>query len=136
MTVRIKSFRSWRLALLIALPLIVCLVMLVRQEFSWKQDATKLTIMQLDEVLQRIEVYKVRYKVYPNSLAAISISDPELHLHDPFQEDKYAMLQYRKIDDKYTLFSVGPDGLAGTADDVYPVIAIPDSSRIGLIKAP
>jgi hypothetical protein len=29
---------------------------------------------------------------------------------------------------------VGADGIAGTKDDFYPNINIPDSSRIGLIR--
>jgi hypothetical protein len=40
---------------------------------------------------------------------------------------------YERIGEKYTLFSSGTNGVAGTKDDFYPQIEIPNSSKIGLI---
>jgi len=40
---------------------------------------------------------------------------------------------YKKIGDRYLLFSSGQDGIPNTKDDLFPQIKITDSSKIGLI---
>ena len=42
--------------------------------------------------------------------------------------------EYKKIGNKYTLFSVGIDGIPNTADDIYPNIFDSDSSKFGFMK--
>ena len=37
--------------------------------------------------------------------------------------------EYQHLGEHYTLYSIGPDGIAPTSDDIYPVIP-PDTGRI------
>ncbi len=41
---------------------------------------------------------------------------------------------YKKLGDKYTLFSVGIDGEPNTADDIFPQILESDRDKFGFIK--
>jgi len=41
---------------------------------------------------------------------------------------------YKKIGDKYLLFSSGQDGIPNTKDDLFPQVTITDSSKIGLMR--
>ena len=40
---------------------------------------------------------------------------------------------YYKIENRYTVFSSGVDGQAGTEDDFYPEIQMDSTSKFGLI---
>lgn len=42
--------------------------------------------------------------------------------------------QYKKMKNKYNLFSVGIDEIPNTLDDLYPTIFDKDSTKIGYLK--
>ena len=93
--------------------------------------------MQLNSLVKNIEFYKLQNGVYPDSLKQLLIDDKVAPIHDPIagmksKRDNY--FNYRKVNDNYTLFSSGPDGIPNTKDDLYPIIIINDSSRIGFRK--
>ena len=78
--------------------------------------------------------------VYPNSLSELSglaiqgrvtIHDIDSRAQSPSDTHQYALQPDRK---HYVLFGVGPDGVSGTADDVFPVIAPEDEGHIGYVS--
>jgi hypothetical protein len=93
--------------------------------------------MQLNQVLADIELYKLQYGHYPDSLPQLRSSNLFAPVTDPIQNyelrsNRY--FNYGRVGDKYYLFSSGTDGIPHTADDFYPKLDIPDSSKIGLIR--
>ena len=83
-----------------------------------------------------IEFYKLQNGKYPDNLEQLQDNDPMAPITDAVQGSQmkeHPFYNYEKVGEKYTLFSSGVDGIAGTKDDFYPQINIPDSSRIGLI---
>ena len=97
----------------------------------------KISQMQLNSLLKNIEFYKLMHGHYPDSLAQLRVDDELAPINDAAQGmnmkgDSY--YNYEKIGDKYSLFSSGQDGIPNTKDDLFPQIAITDSSKIGLIK--
>jgi len=103
----------------------------------FKQSWVQITQMQLNSLVKNIEFYKLQNGVYPDSLKQLLIDDKVAPIHDQIagmksKRDNY--FNYRKVNDNYTLFSSGPDGIPNTKDDLYPIIIINDSSRIGFRK--
>ena len=76
---------------------------------------------------------------YPDSLQQVVTDSKTISPYDPMiknaKDRKTCLYHYKKIGDKYTLFSVGLDGIGGTADDIYPTTAMNDTTKFGLIKA-
>lgn len=92
---------------------------------------------QLNQLVEEIEFYRLQHGNYPDSLHQLLKTDGFAPIHDVLQGSrmlKSVYFNYEKIGDKYTLFSSGKDGIPHTADDFYPQIDIPDSSKIGLIR--
>lgn len=94
------------------------------------------TEQQINTLVEKIEFYKLQYNKYPDSLEEIQrindltfINDPMSHLSKNGQT-----FQYKKINDKYTLFSVGKDGEPNTNDDIYPNITNGDTVKFGFVK--
>lgn len=78
-----------------------------------------------------VEFYKIENGDYPDSLQQLSKKTRWIFTADPTQLNhlqKTVYFQYAHLGDHYTLFSVGPDGIAHTSDDIFPVI--PDTGRI------
>jgi len=83
---------------------------------------------QLPQLVNAIEVYKVRFGEYPETITKLERINPESLLFDPIQEfnnmfskekeDNY--FYYEQKGDTYFLFSKGVDGKPFTEDDVYP----------------
>jgi hypothetical protein len=93
--------------------------------------------MQLNQLVEEIEFYRLQNGDYPDSLPQLRKTDAFAPINDMLQESrkfKTVYYNYQKIGDKYTVFSSGKDGIPHTADDFYPQIEIPDSSKIGLIR--
>jgi len=93
--------------------------------------------MQLNELMKDVEFYKMQYGIYPDSLEQITKNNQIVNIHDFLQIQKgrkNTKYNYKKVDNKYYLFSSGIDGIPNTADDLYPIIAKSDSGKFGLIK--
>lgn len=101
-----------------------------------KQQFVEISKMQLNQLVMHIEFYKLQNGHYPNRLEQLQETDKLAPINDPaegMQAKEPAFYNYERIGEKYTLFSSGMDGVAGTKDDFNPQIEIPDSSKIGLI---
>jgi hypothetical protein len=92
----------------------------------------------LNTLLRYIEFYKIEHGVYPDSLEQVtgkkgydlvSIIDPIQSFNNKQKLD----FIYKRVGIHYYLFSSGQDGIPYTKDDIYPVVATGDSTRIGLI---
>ncbi|WP_426689810.1 type II secretion system protein GspG [Rhodanobacter ginsengiterrae] len=91
----------------------------------------------IDALVPQVEFYRLQHGVYPPSLDALRkasagqampmTTDPSTTIPRPFYYERVG-------DDHYYLRGVGPDGKAFTADDLVPDVAVPDGSRIGLLK--
>ncbi|MBO9732996.1 MAG: hypothetical protein J7623_30420 [Chitinophaga sp.] len=93
---------------------------------------------QLVSVIKSIEFYKLSHGQYPDSLQQLLKDDELTPIYDGARGMKMTgrtLCNYQKIGDKYTLFSSGQDGIPHTKDDLFPLVTITDSSKIGLISA-
>ncbi|HEV9037038.1 MAG TPA: hypothetical protein VGQ51_10465 [Puia sp.] len=89
----------------------------------------------LNQTVAEIELYHIQRGRYPDSLQQLKSIDSFPPIWDPMQRvGKSPKLNYGRVGDKYFLFSSGLDGIPHTKDDLYPQIAIHDSSKIGLIR--
>ncbi|HVU97302.1 MAG TPA: type II secretion system protein GspG [Puia sp.] len=91
--------------------------------------------MQLNSLVKDIEFYKLAHGQYPDSLQQLLIDDKLAPIFDAAQgmnskENSY--YNYDKVGNQYLLFSSGKDGIPNTKDDMFPQVAIADSSKIGL----
>lgn len=101
----------------------------------FKQGFADLSQMQLNSLVKDIEFYKLEYGQYPDSLQQLLYDDKLAPITDPAQglktrENSY--FSYKRVGDKYIVFSCGLDGIPNTKDDLFPKITITDSSKIGL----
>jgi hypothetical protein len=93
--------------------------------------------MQLNSLVKNVEFYKLQNGQYPDSLQQLLKDDKFAPINDAIQIDKHRQntyYNYKRVGDKYLLFSSGQDGIPNTSDDLYPVFSSQDSSKIGLIK--
>ena len=101
-----------------------------------RQALRELTVSSLNDEVKKIEFYKMQSGSYPDSLAQ-TLKDEKLYsVYDPMtppKSGKVIYFRYRKIGNRYTVFSVGVDGIANTRDDIYPSIVV-DTAKFGLIK--
>ena len=103
----------------------------------FKQGFEDISQMQLNSLVKNIEFYKLQYGQYPDSLKQLLEDDKLAPINDAAQgmnTKENSFYNYKKIGDKYSLFSSGQDGIPNTKDDLFPQITITDSSKIGLIK--
>lgn len=88
-----------------------------------KQQWKVLSQMQLNELVKDIEYYKIQNGNYPNSLEELNSKDQFVQIYDPTQpllKKEKAYFNYKRVGDKYTLFSSGTDGIPNTKDDFFP----------------
>ena len=94
----------------------------------------------LNDLVKSIEFYKFENKQYPDSLQQLDSLQPLASINDPIltfrhmHEDGKRLFYYKRLGNKYTLFSSGLDEVPHTKDDIYPSVTISDSSKIGLIR--
>ena len=102
----------------------------------------------LVETVKDLEYYKLIRGKYPEKLKDLvdtkngwprhmsTLMDTSTGQLPKFQDSDY--FQYGLLDggQHYYLFGVGPDGIANTADDVYPDIATEELDHIGYRKKP
>lgn len=103
----------------------------------FKKGFADISQMQLNSLVKNIEFYKLEHGQYPENLQQLLNEDKLAPINDPIQglltkENSY--YNYKKIGDKYLLFSSGQDGVPNTKDDLFPQVTITDSSKIGFIK--
>lgn len=87
-----------------------------------------------------IEMYKLSYGRYPDSLQELQDSVPKgiyVNLHEPLMPQNQTAPRYffyeRVGQDHYYLRSAGLDGLPFTADDIVPQISVGPNSKLGLL---
>ncbi len=85
----------------------------------------KISQKQINSLANIVEYYKVKRGVYPDSLEQIREIDEMVDIKDPLllrrmDKNLNSNFHYEKTGDKYSLFSVGIDGVPHTADDIYP----------------
>lgn len=107
---------------------------------STAEQFAKISQTDLNKLVTDIEFYKLQNGVYPDSLQQLTKNNNIVVITDPLLTRKMdkrinILFRYQKIGDKYTLYSVGIDGIPRTADDIYPAIG-QDSSKVGLIRVP
>lgn len=91
---------------------------------SSKQRMQSLSILNMNKLVNYIELYKTQNGIYPDSLEQVKKYEEFLFIYDPifFKRGKKASLKYyyKKIKEKYTLFSIGLDQMPNSSDDIYP----------------
>lgn len=102
---------------------------------SYKEIAQK----QLNSLSDEIELYKLRYGSYPDSLSLLPQDNYSIiFLYDPFLSRKgdegKNEFPYKKLENHYTVFSVGPDCIPQTSDDIFPVVHDTGRFKSGFIK--
>jgi hypothetical protein len=103
----------------------------------FKKGWQDLSQMQMNTLVKHIEFYKLEHGQYPDSLQQLLLDDKLAPVNDPIQGLKTkgnSYFNYNKIDDKYSVFSSGQDGVPNTSDDLFPKFPVGDSTKIGLIK--
>ncbi|RYY99919.1 MAG: hypothetical protein EOO11_03355 [Chitinophagaceae bacterium] len=91
---------------------------------------------QLNNLVKSVEFHKLQFGQYPDSLQQMP-KDQFATIHDPTQtaiDEPSQPFYYKRAGDRYQLCSKGVDKVLGTADDLYPNLYLPDSSRVGLIR--
>jgi hypothetical protein len=110
--------------------------------YSPQMSASYASMAQTDlnELVKGIEFYKFENNQYPDSLEQLDKQQSFVSIYDPIFQFRHmsagkpAQFNYKRIGNKYTLFSSGLDEKPHTADDIYPIISIKDSSKSGFIK--
>jgi hypothetical protein len=105
--------------------------------FGFKTEMAKASQGQLNNLMAQIEFYKAKNGNYPDSLKQLQKDNTLLDIYDPLKPggdvtkaDEY---NYKRTGNHYYLFSSGIDGIAGTADDIYPQVSKNDLDKFGLI---
>jgi len=98
-----------------------------------KKGWAQLSQMQLNGVVKNIEYYRLAHGAYPDNITQLRDDDKMAQINDPVYGMSTAThyFNYRRKDSCYTVFSSGPDFKPHTADDLYPVVTIIDSSKVG-----
>jgi len=110
--------------------------------YSPQASASYATIAQTDlnDLAKEIEFYKFENNHYPDSLVQLEKQQPLVSIYDPILQfrhmsaEKFTQFNYKRIGNKYTLFSSGLDEKPHTNDDIYPIIKVIDTSKSGFIK--
>lgn len=98
----------------------------------------KIAQEQLNGLVNQIEFYKIKKGSYPDSLEQLLEINPLVNVSDPLLLRRFNRgkdyFQYKKIGNRYTLFSVGVDGIMHTTDDIYPIIKDTIGITYGLVR--
>lgn len=93
---------------------------------------------EINDLVKDIEFYKLQHGAYPDSLQQIVDKNSMISIYDVSQENKAGSTlpsyRYKKMANKYLLFSPGLDGKINTPDDIYPTLSNPDTSKLGFIR--
>lgn len=87
----------------------------------------------LNSLVKDIEFYKLKNGSYPDSLEQLLPDNRLAWIHDPLLSrrpgTKETKFNYKRVGDKYSLFSSGLDRVPNTNDDIYPTNTLTDSSK-------
>jgi hypothetical protein len=93
---------------------------------------------QINDLVKNIEFYKMQNGSYPDSLQQVVDKNSFTSIADVSQDTKVGetmpLYHYKKLGNKYLLFSPGLDGKLNTKDDIYPTLSNPDTSKLGFIR--
>ncbi|MCP1375821.1 hypothetical protein [Dyella lutea] len=99
----------------------------------------RLAQAELNDLVPRIEFYRLQHGRYPEDLDALRGEGGGLNpvmIMDPSTVSPRAFF-YRRVGDRhYYLRGLGPDGEPFTADDLVPTLAPTSGSNIGLLLDP
>jgi len=104
---------------------------------------TQMAKTLLDELVKKLEYYKVENYYYPEILNDLvsdgSESDGFTFIYEPFirfGDSKIHTFNYELFNEgsNYFLFSSGPDQLKGTLDDIFPQVSEDKLDRLGYRK--
>jgi competence protein ComGC len=87
----------------------------------------------LNSLVADIEYYKLENNQYPDSLSQLVSIDKFIFIGDPLQSKANTNFNYKKVGEKYLLFSSGKDEIENTNDDLYPKIR--NLKNVGWIKS-
>lgn len=86
----------------------------------------------LNQAIPALEYYKIQNDKYPESLA--DLKGPQIVLTDFSSmksiKDDHKLFYYSTVEGGYVLLGRGPDGVAGTEDDILPIVE--NRGKIGL----
>jgi hypothetical protein len=125
-------------AVSILITIVYHFAFLYQNEYSLKHKKIIEHISQkdLNQLVKDVEFFKLQYGKYPDSLDEMLTKQYGVIVTDIIQilqKRSNIDFYYQKVGEKYMLFSLGEDGLPNTKDDIYPKMAISDSTKIGLI---
>jgi hypothetical protein len=105
----------------------------------FKKGFADMAQIQLNDLVKNIEFYKLQHGTYPDSLKQLDDKNSMLSIYDVSQTDTKTrkdlpLYHYEKIGNKYLLCSPGLDGVINTADDIYPTLSNPDTTKLGFIR--
>ena len=92
---------------------------------------------EMDLIVKEIELYKMSYGRYPDSLPALKSNNSDIKITDPIQSVHPGQEQYyfyKLKNQRYYFFSKGFDGLPFTKDDITPLFKGIDPNKIGIIQ--
>jgi hypothetical protein len=105
---------------------------------QFRKELAPMSAMYLNNLVRDIEFYKSQEGYYPYSLEELLFVEKMVVIYDPVQQGKDNPVKgefyYKRIGEKYTLFSCGVDKIPFTADDIFPSMQGLDSSKIGFIR--
>ncbi|BAU52278.1 type II secretion system protein GspG [Mucilaginibacter gotjawali] len=126
------------IGMLITIGIYGSMIYFVQTSGIVKDGFANIAQIQLNDLVKDIEFYKLQNGAYPDSLQQIQTKDSFTSIDDPTQaingNKKSVTYQYQRKGNKYLLFSVGKDGIANTADDIYPNLSNADTSKLGFIR--
>jgi hypothetical protein len=101
---------------------------------------SQLAVTMLNDCVKEVEFYKLTHGHYPASLSELDSRDkaqlpkcfdPTIIDFNP-KRDRHFFYQLDPSGSFYFLFSVGPDGVPFTADDIFPTIRADERAKTGL----
>ena len=100
-----------------------------------RESWAELSQYQVNELVKDIEYFKLENGKYPDSLKQLQNGDTLVNIQDPIKglnSSEKDIFIYENLGDKYSLYSVGLDGVAKTKDDIFPNVK--SDSKVGWIK--
>jgi hypothetical protein len=103
-----------------------------------KEGFAKISQVELNRLVKDVEFYKLQNGHYPDSLQQLLEDDKLISINDQtqgFWVKPQKTYNYKRVGEKYLLFSSGIDGIPYTKDDLFPTIELNDSSKVGFLKS-
>jgi hypothetical protein len=104
---------------------------------SFRKDFSVFSQPYINELIKSIEFYKTENGHYPHSLDELTKSSKLVRLEDPIAQsktDNKRQFYYKRLGNRYTLFSSGIDRIPYNSDDIFPSANLFDSTRTGLMR--